>query len=94
MILKKYQEIDDQLIKKNDVLFEEIFDKIDQKVNINDFDEQLSNKASKKSVTNALHLKLNKSDFETYMALKADNSIIQSLENKISNKLETQAFNQ
>lgn len=65
MILKKYQEIDDQLVKKNDVLFEEIFDKIDQKVNINDFDEQLSNKASKKSVTNALHLKLNKSDFET-----------------------------
>jgi len=72
LILKKYQEIDEQLIKRNDTLFDEIFEKIDQKVNLNDLDEQLSSKASKKSVTNALHLKLNKSDFETFMALKAD----------------------
>lgn len=94
LILKKYQNIDDQFIKRNDLIINDIFEKLDQKVNLNEFDEQLSFKASKKSVTSALHLKLNKTDFETYMSLKADQTKVQSLENSLACKLDTQIFNQ
>jgi len=54
----------------------------------------MSQKASKKSVTSALHLKLNKTDFENYMSIKADTIQIQSIENKLMSKLDTQVFNQ
>lgn len=93
-IANKYQNIDEQFIKRNDIIINDLLEKIDQKVNYIEFDEQLSNKASKKSVTSALHLKLNKTDFETYMSLKADQTKVTSIENSLLNKLDTQVFNQ
>ena len=70
--------------------------KIEQHVEkrISDLEEQLSDKASKQSVAQALHRKLNKLEFDEAVAKKADLADIQRLFGALETKVDMENFNQ
>ena len=57
-------------------------------------EEQLSDKASKQSVAQALHRKLNKLEFDDSVAKKADLSDIQRIFGLLETKVDSDNFNQ
>jgi len=59
-----------------------------------DLEEQLSDKASKQSVAQALHRKLNKQEFDEVLAKKADLADIQRVFAALDSKVESASFNQ
>ena len=59
-----------------------------------DLEEQLSDKASKQSVAQALHRKLNKLEFDEAVAKKADLADIQRIFGALDSKVDMDNFNQ
>ena len=59
-----------------------------------DFEEQLGDKASKQSVAQALHHKLNKQEFDEAVAKKADLQDVQRVLTALESKVDSASFNQ
>ena len=59
-----------------------------------DFEEQLGDKASKQSVAQALHRKLNKQEFDEMLTKKADLQDIQRVLTALDSKVDSTSFNQ
>jgi len=57
-----------------------------------EFNEQLNSKASKQSVSNALHRKANKHDVETTLSSKADLSALHILSQQVDCKIDLEVF--
>ena len=58
-----------------------------------EMDEKLADKASKQSVAQALHRKVNKNDNDEVLALKADLKDIQRMITSIDSKVDITSFN-
>jgi len=63
-------------------------EEIDLRVTIDEFNEQMKEKASKSSVSTALHRKANKNDIELALTQKVDTNTLSTIELNLSNKVD------
>jgi len=71
---------------------EKLNNHLDMYVKHTEFTEQLNLKATKQSVNNALNRKINTSDLDILLLNKADNTIVDELNNSISNMVSINHF--
>jgi len=69
-----------------------IYSEMELKVSFDEFNEQMKDKASKSSVTSALHRKANKNDIELALSQKVDSNTLSTIELNLSNKLDIDHF--
>lgn len=63
-------------------------EEIDLRVTIDEFNEQMKEKASKSSISTALHRKANKNDIELALTQKVDTNTLSTIELNLSNKVD------
>jgi len=94
-IYSKIDDLNDKIkhLKTNTSTFSQtelknLKEEIDLRVTIDEFNEQMKEKASKSSVSTALHRKANKNDIELALTQKVDTNTLSTIELNLSNKVD------